>query len=305
MNRLASLTLTLATGLAALAFIPLSAAAEEPPAVSVTPLKGPLYLMQGRGGNVVVSIGDDGVLLVDDDYAPYAKAYQQAIAKLTQSDIEPRFVLNTHWHGDHTGSNIFWGERGAIIMAHTNVRQRMSTRQEMKALGRVVEPSPKVALPVVTYGDSLALHFNGDDIEVQYYPRGHTDGDSVVFYSRENVLHMGDLFFKDAFPFVDIGSGGDVFGYAANVEALLTRVDDSTLIVPGHGSLANKADLVRFHQMLISTSTIVKSALEQGMTVEAITEQGLGQEWASWGKGFIDEAMWIRTVAASVQLDTT
>ncbi len=116
---------------------------------------------------------------------------------------------------------------------------------------------------------------------------------------------MGDLFFKDAFPFVDIGSGGDVFGYAANVEALLARVDDSTLIVPGHGSLANKTDLKRFHQMLTTTSAIVKSALEQGMTVEAIIDRGLGEEWASWGKGFIDEAMWIRTVAASVQLGTT
>ena len=299
MNKLASLTLV--AGLAALSFTAFSSASEEQPSVSVTPLKGPLHLMQGRGGNVVVSIGEDGVLLVDDDYAPYAPAYQQAIAKLTESDIEPRFVINTHWHGDHTGSNAFWGERGAVIMAHTNVRRRMSTRQDMKALGRVVEPSPKVALPVVTYGDSLAVHFNGDDIEVRYYPRGHTDGDSVVFYSRENVVHMGDLFFKDAFPFVDIGSGGDVFGYAANVEALLARVDDSTLIVPGHGALANKADLRRFHQMLIKTSSIVKSGLEQGMTVEAITEQGLGQEWLSWGKGFIDEAMWIRTIAGSVQ----
>ncbi len=299
MNILASVTL--AAGLAALSLTPFSSAQEEPPSVTVTPLKGPLHLMQGRGGNVVVSIGEDGVLLVDDDYAPYAPAYQQAIANLTESDIEPRFVLNTHWHGDHTGSNAFWGERGAVIMAHTNVRQRMSTRQEMKALGRVVEPSPKVALPVVTYGDSLAVHFNGDDIEVQYYPRGHTDGDSVVFYSRENVVHMGDLFFKDAFPFVDIGSGGDVFGYADNVEALLARVDDSTLVVPGHGSLANKADLARFHQMLVKTSAIVKSSLERGMTVEAISEQGLGEEWASWGKGFIDEAMWIGTIAASVQ----
>ena len=297
MHKMASLAL--AAGFAVLALTPFSSVAEEPPSVSVTPLKGPLHMMQGRGGNVVVSIGDDGVLLVDDDYAPYAPAYQQAIAKLTGSDIEPRFVLNTHWHGDHTGSNAFWGERGAVIMAHTNVRQRMSTRQEMKALGKVVEPSPKVALPVVTYGDSLAVHFNGDDIEVQYYPRGHTDGDSVVFYSRENVVHMGDLFFKDAFPFVDIGSGGDVFGYIANVQALLARVDDSTLIVPGHGSLANKTDLKRFHQMLTTTSAIVKSGLEQGMTVEAITEAGLGQEWASWGKGFIDEAMWIGTIAGS------
>ena len=200
-----SASLALAAGFTLFLSTTLYAAQPEAPTVSVTPLQGSLYLMQGRGGNVVVSVGDDGVLLVDDDYGEYATAYQGAINTLAASAAEPRFVLNTHWHGDHTGSNAFWADRGAVIMAHTNVRQRMSTRQEMKALNKVVEPSPAAALPVVTYDDSLAVHFNGDDIEVQHYPGGHTDGDSVVFYSGQNVVHMGDLFFKDAFPFVDVG----------------------------------------------------------------------------------------------------
>lgn len=156
-----------------------------------------------------------------------------------------------------------------------------------------------MALPVVTYGDSLVVHFNGDDIEVQHYPQGHTDGDSVVYYSRENVVHMGDLFFKDAFPFVDIGSGGNVAGYIAAVEAVLARVDDQTVIVPGHGSVADRADLLRYHHMLTTTSAAVLDSLARGMTVEDLASRGLGDEWASWGKGFIDEARWISFIAAS------
>jgi len=276
-------------------------AEEDPPQVVVTHLRGPLHLLQGRGGNVVASVGRDGVLLVDDDYAQYAPAYRDALLGLVDSGLEPAFVLNTHWHGDHTGSNAFWAERGAVVMAHSNVRQRMSTRQEMKAMGRVVEPSPRVALPVVTFGDSQVVHFNDDDIEVQHYPRGHTDGDSVAFFSRENVLHVGDLLFKDAFPFVDIGSGGNVFGYIAAVEACLARVDDNTIIVPGHGAtVATRADLAHYHRMLTETSALVQSALERGETVDAVTARGLGAQWESWDRGFIDEARWISFIAASL-----
>jgi glyoxylase-like metal-dependent hydrolase (beta-lactamase superfamily II) len=272
-------------------------------AVTVSHLKGPLQLLVGpggSGGNVVASVGEDGILLVDDNYPQHVPAFRQALAALDAAGRQPRFVLNTHWHGDHTGGNVFWAEQGAVLLAHSNVRQRMSTRQDMKALGQVVEPSPKAALPVITYGDSLALHFNGDDIEVQHYRAGHTDGDSVVFYSRQNVVHMGDLFFKDAFPFVDIGSGGNVFSYRANVETILARIDNDTLVVPGHGGLANRADLVRYHRMLVTTSTAVKEALAQGMTLAEITEQGLGEEWASWGGGFIKETTWISFIAASI-----
>jgi len=270
---------------------------EKDLSVSVTPLKGPLYMLKGRGGNVVASVGTDGTLIIDDDYPHYAPAYEKALLALGMEGA-PRFVLNTHWHGDHTGSNNFWGERGAAIIAHNNVLQRMSIRQEMKAIDRVVEASPRAALPVVTFEQSLALHFNGDDIEIQHYPRGHTDGDSVLFFSKENVVHMGDHFFNGSFPFVDIGSGGNVKSYAANVKSILDRIDDKTIVVPGHGALANKADLVRFHTMIVSTSTVVESRLAKGMTKEAIVEQGLGDEWASWGKGFINEAAWISFIAA-------
>ena len=293
-------SLMTSAGLVLLLCAPPAVADAEKPQVTTAALKGPLHLLQGRGGNVVASVGEDGILLVDDDFAEYAPAYREALDALGKSGTEPRLVLNTHWHWDHTGSNGFWGERGALLMAHDNVRRRMSTRQEMKAFDRVVEPSPPQALPVVTYGDSLTVHFNGDDVEVQNYANAHTDGDSVVYYTRENVVHMGDLFFKDRFPFVDIHSGGNVFGYIAAVEAVLARVDDSTVIVPGHGSVSNRADLERYHGMLVRTSGSVKSALDAGASTDQVIEKGLGDEWKSWGSGFIDEASWIRFIAGSL-----
>jgi glyoxylase-like metal-dependent hydrolase (beta-lactamase superfamily II) len=298
MKTLASLVTTAA--LALLLHAAPTPADSEKPQVSTTALKGPLHMLQGRGGNVVASVGQDGILLVDDDYAEYAPAYREALDALGKSGTEPRIVLNTHWHGDHTGSNGFWGQRGALLMAHDNVRRRMSTRQEMKAFDRVVEPSPPEALPVVTYGDSLVVHFNGDDVEVQHYANAHTDGDSVVYYARENVVHMGDLYFKDRFPFVDLHSGGNVFGYIAAVEAVLARVDEDTVIVPGHGSLANRADLKGYLDMLTRTSTSVKAALEGGASADEIIEKGLGAEWESYGSGFINEESWIRFIAGSI-----
>ena len=267
------------------------------PTVNATPIKGSLHLLQGKGGNVLASVGEDGILIIDDDYTEYADAYHQALKALAGNEGLPRFVINTHWHFDHVGGNAYWGERGAVILAHTNVYQRMSTRQEMKVFERVVEPSPASALPIVTYGDALALHFNGDQLEVQHYPRGHTDGDSIVFFIEENVVHMGDHYFKDRFPFVDIGSGGNVKQYTANVASVLSRTDDATVIVPGHGALATRADLTRYLRMLETTTALVESKLEQGMSTAAIVEQGLGEEWQSWGQGFIKEAAWISFIA--------
>ena len=293
--------LAIVAGLSVAAHSSIGQAATEELSVSHTPLKGSLHILQGRGGNVVASVGEDGILLIDADYPQYAQAYSQALKQLAPSVDYPEFVLNTHWHGDHTGGNEFWAQRGSVVMAHINVRRRMSTRQDMKAIGNVVEPSPKAALPVVTYGHSLALHFNGEDIEVQHYPEGHTDGDSVVYFASENVVHLGDLMFKDRFPFVDVGSGGNVFAYIANVERILARIDDQTVIVAGHGGpLANKADLERYRDMLVTTSSQVKDKLTRGQSLEAITAEGLGGEWASWGKNFINEAAWISFIAASI-----
>lgn len=273
---------------------------EPPPQVTVTPISGPLYLLQGRGGNVVASVGADGVLIVDSDYSEYAPAHQAAIAELAGKDDAPRFLLNTHWHFDHTGGNALFGEHGTVVIAHENIRQRMSTVQKIAAFDMTLEPSPKPALPVVTYADAIALHFNGDDIEVQHYPSGHTDGDSVLFFAAENVVHMGDTFFFDRLPFIDLSSGGNALGLIANIEAVLARIDDNTVVVPGHGALTDKAGLARYHQMLVTTAQQITQALQQGMSVEQIAAQGLGEQWRSWGEGFINEEAYIGFVAASL-----
>ena len=269
----------------------------QQPEVKITPLKDSLYLLQGRGGNVVASLGDDGVLMIDNDFANYRPAYQAALDSL--GDAEVRFVINTHWHGDHTGGNAGWGESGSVILAHDNVRQRLSITQVNKFFDRTTEASPAAAWPLVTYADSLALHVNGDTVEVQHYPAGHTDGDSVVFFVKANVVHMGDHYFKDRFPFVDLASGGSVDGFVDNIAALLERVDGKTVIVPGHGDLANRADLKRYYQMLLETRKTVRDMLARGMDLEAIQARGLGTKWEAWGKAFINEDTWISFIVAS------
>jgi cyclase len=285
-------------GIASLTFASHSYAQPETAKVRIEPLRGPLHLLQGRGGNVVASVGADGILLVDDDYAALTPAYAAALEGLAGAPTAVRFVLNTHWHQDHTGGNAYWGERQALIFAHSNVRDRMSKRQGPNALGRVTEPSPPAALPLVTFGDSISLHFNGTDIELQHYPRGHTDGDSVVYFAQHNVVHMGDFFFADRFPFVDLSSGGSIAGYLAGLEAVLARVDDNTLIIPGHGDLAGRVDLQRFRKMILTTSSTVHESLAAGQSPDDIVAQGLGSQWVSWGKEFISEESWIRILAA-------
>jgi glyoxylase-like metal-dependent hydrolase (beta-lactamase superfamily II) len=271
----------------------------QPPTVDTTPIRDGLYLLKGRGGNVLASIGPDGVLLVDSDYGNYQPAYLEALDALDADGV--RFLVNTHWHGDHSGSNAAWGATGSVILAHDNVRQRLSTRQENKLFKRVTEPSPVSAWPLVTYGDSVALHVNGQTVELQHYPSGHTDGDSVVYFAEADVVHMGDHFFKDRFPFVDMSSGGTVDGFIDNVGAVLQRVGDDTTIVPGHGDLATRADLQRYHEMLVETRAEVQAMLDRGMDLGAITRQGLSDRWESWGAGFINEERWISFLAASAR----
>lgn len=271
--------------------------AEEPePRVSTEKISETLYFMQGRGGNVLASIGEDGVLLIDDDYAEYAPAYGEALAALGQK--QPRYIINTHWHGDHTGGNAHWGGAGAVIIAHNRVLERLSTDQDRPSMGRVFPASPRIALPVVTFDDSTALHLNGDTLEVQHYPRGHTDGDSIVFFQKANVVHMGDHFFNGRFPFIDLASGGRVDNYIVNVAAVIQLVDEQTVIVPGHGPLANKADLQNYHNMLINTRAEVSDMREDGLGVEQMQARGLDARWESWGWKFINQDRWIATLAS-------
>mgnify|MGYP001828630458 CR=1 FL=1 len=295
-------TLSAIAGLAVALSASLCLAQDEPAKqVQVTPIKGPLYMLTGQGGRVVASVGEDGVLLIDGDYSAWADAYVAALKDIDADASAPRFMLNTHWHGDHVGNNEFWAKQGAVVMAHENIYQRMSTRQEMKARGRVVEPSPAAALPVVTYEDSIAVRFNEDVIQVQHFPSGHTDGDSVMFFSEQNVVHVGDLYFVGAFPFVDLDSGGDVLGYIASVEKVISMIDDATVIVPGHGTeLMTKKDFQAWVTVIKASVSRVAALLESGKTVDEVIEMGLGADYAPYSKGFIKEDFWIRTVAAGI-----
>lgn len=255
-----------------------------------------LSMLQGKGGNIGLLKGDDGLLLIDDDYSVNVGALEASLDKI---EGKPKFVINTHWHGDHTGGNEHLGEYVTIV-AHDNVRKRLSTHQEIKFFGMKMAPSPKSALPVVTYDRSLVIHFNGQALNVVHYPNGHTDGDSIVLIQPANVVHMGDHFFAGRFPFVDLESGGDVMGMANNIKVVIGQLDREVKIIPGHGPLSTLDDLKAYHQMLMETSLLIQAAIDQGLKLDAIQKQGLPAKWKSWGVGFINQDTWIKTVYSSL-----
>jgi len=254
--------------------------------IKSTPVAGSVYMFEGSGGNIGVSAGPDGLLIVDDQFAPLAEKIEAALQKLDKGSL--KFVLNTHWHGDHTGGNAHFG-RVANIIATANVRKRLLAQAD----------TAKEALPVVTFEDGLSVHFNGEEIRVVALGPGHTDGDAVIFFTKSGVVHMGDQFFNGMFPFVDLSSGGDVAGYVKNVGAMLQKIPDDAKVIPGHGPLATKADLQKFHQMLVATTDIVRKQIDAGKSLEQVKAAGLPEDWSSWGKGFIKTDRWIETIYKS------
>jgi len=259
-------------------------------------VSGNIYMLQGAGGNIGVSVGADGLLIVDDQFAPLADKIRAALGKLGEGKL--RFLLNTHWHGDHTGGNAKFGKEATII-AHTNVRKRLQTRQVIEMFNMVSEPAPNEALPVITFDHSLSVHFNDEEIRVLHLPEGHTDSDSVIFFMGSNVVHIGDLLFSGMFPFVDLGSGGDVKGYIKNVESILDRLPRDVKIIPGHGPLSDIKDLKAFHEMLVGTTKIINQRMAAGKNLRQIQAQGLPKKWAMWGNGLLKTSQWIEIVYKS------
>lgn len=250
-------------------------------------VSGNVHALFGRGGNIGVSAGEDGVFLVDDQFAPLTQKIRAALTEL--SDEPVRFVINTHWHFDHTGGNENFGKAGAVIVAHDNVRERMSTDQFMEAFDRTVPASPPEALPVVTFNDTVSFHLNGDTITVTHVPSGHTDGDSIVYFANADVLHMGDIYFNNGYPFIDLGSGGSVQGMIAAVERALEMAGEDTKVIPGHGGLADRAGLAQYHHMLSTIAGRVKRRMDDGASLEQIREAGVTEEFDErWGGAFID-----------------
>jgi cyclase len=264
--------------------------------VKTQKISGAVSMLQGRGGNVGASIGADGILIVDDDFAQVAPKIAEALKTLGGTD-KPRFVLNTHWHGDHTGGNAFFG-KDSLIVAHANVRKRMSVESVVR--GNKVPPAPAVALPILTFEQTVSIHFNGEEIRVVHFPVGHTDGDSIIFFTKSNVVHMGDHFFKERFPFVDLDSGGSVQGFMKNIADAIRQIPADAKIIPGHGSLATLDDLKTYQQMLVETVDAVQKGIAAGKTLEGLKKDGLPEKYQSWGTGFIKTDAWIETIYKSL-----
>ncbi|MGH9900960.1 MAG: MBL fold metallo-hydrolase [Pyrinomonadaceae bacterium] len=267
--------------------------------MKATRVAGNIHMLEGAGGNIGVSVGPDGILIVDDQFAPLADKIRAALKTLGEGKL--KFVLNTHWHGDHTGGNAQFGPDAPII-AHTNVRKRLSTEQRLALGGRVqvVPPSPKEALPVITFDESLSVHFNGEEIRVVHFPQSHTDGDSVIFFTGSNVVHMGDNFFAGRFPFVDLSSGGDVEGMAKNIGDIIARLPAGVKIIPGHGPISGIEDLRVYHRMILETTDIVRKRMSAGKTLDQIKAEGLPDTWKDWGSGFINTNSWLETIHRSL-----
>lgn len=252
---------------------------------------GNVYVLFGQGGNIGVSVGSDGILMIDDQFERLADKIKAALKELGSE--KPRFVFNTHWHGDHTGGNPVFGKDSTII-AHFNVRKRMAETTMFR--GQKREPSPAVALPSITYDDGLTVHFNGEEVRAVHYPNGHTDGDTVLFFTKSNVVHLGDDFFAGRFPFVDRESGGSVEGLTRNIGELLKTIPKDAKLIPGHGPVSTHDDLKTYHQMLIETVGTVRDAMKRKKSLDEIKKAGFPEKYKDWSWSFISADMWIETI---------
>ncbi len=262
--------------------------------VKTTKVSDNVYMLQGRGGNIGALVGMEGILIVDDDYKSVSEKLSAALKELGSSS--PRFIFNTHWHGDHTEGNEFFGKQ-SIIVAHANVRKRMIDPPVI--FGRKTAPYASFALPIVTYTESMSIHINGEEVRAVHYPNGHTDGDTVVFFVKSNVVHLGDDFFVGRFPFVDIDSGGSVQGLINNIGSLIGTIPADAKLIPGHGPLSTITDLKNYHQTLVETSKIVQDAMKAGKTLDEIKKTGLPEKFKEAGSGFVKAEFWIETIYRS------
>ena len=267
--------------------------------IDSTNVKDNIYMLTGPGGNVGLIVGDEANLLVDDKYEPQGSGILKAVASITDRPID--YLINTHWHGDHTGSNHVIGKTGATIVAHDNVRKLLITGSTVDLLNAVIKPQPKEGLPEITFAEKLSFHANGELINVQHYPNAHTDGDAVLFLEADNVVITGDLFFNGFYPFIDGKHGGSIKGMIDGVSKILARIDGDTIIIPGHGPLAKKTDLSAYNEMLKASVELVEPLKDQGLSVEQIIAKKPTLELDKlWGKGPFKPELWVKFVYYSL-----
>lgn len=262
--------------------------------IKKTVINGNLYLLQGRGGNIAALTGPDGILIVDDDYKVVSSKLAAALKEM--GSATPRFIFNTHWHGDHTQGNDHFGKDSTIV-AHINVRKRLLDPPVI--FGERVPPYAAYALPEITYTESIFVFVNGEEVRAVHYPNGHTDGDTVVIFTKANTWHLGDHFFFERFPFVDLDSGGNVQGLINNVSEFLKQIPADAKIIPGHGPLASHSDLRNYHLMLTDTVKIVQDGMRAGRSLDELKKAGLPEKFKAAGSGFIKTEQWIETIHRS------
>ena len=266
--------------------------------IKTTEVAPGLYMLEGAGGNIGLSVGPDGAFLIDDQFAPLSEKIMAAVAKVSDSPV--RFLINTHWHGDHTGGNEPFHAGGAVIVAHDNVRKRLQEGLKRDS-GDNTPPAPSAALPVITFSQTVTFYWNGQDIAIRHPDPAHTDGDAIVRFSPANAVHMGDTYFNGGYPYIDLESGGDLDGLIAAQEATLTVTDDKTKIIPGHGPLASKADLARYVVMLKEVRKRIQALIDSGADEEAaVKADPLKDLNAEWGTGFIKGDAMTRTAYRSL-----
>jgi cyclase len=263
-------------------------------------LSDTVYMLKGRGGNVGISTGRDGLYIIDDQVRPITTQLLQAVRKVSDKPI--RFVINTHYHADHTGGNETIGGTGAVIIAHDNIRKRMTTEQVSIFMKNTTPPYARAALPVVTFNDRMSLHFNGETATAYYVANGHTDGDSIIHFPASNVIHMGDMFFNGLYPYVDLDAGGSVEGMVAAADLALSMANESTRIIPGHGPLAMTEDLKTYRDFLIEASANIQALIDQDMKLEQIIAAKPTQEWdETLGKTWITPPQFVTFIYNSLE----
>ncbi|WP_448211457.1 MBL fold metallo-hydrolase [Colwellia sp. MEBiC06753] len=259
------------------------ATSTEKSAITVTPVAKQVYMLSGDGGNIGVLATEKGLMLIDNKFAPLAEQIEQAMKSLV--DQELKYVINTHYHGDHTGSNSYFSHQ-APIFAHSNVRKRLAEKSDADV----------AALPVVTYEQGVTIYLENEEVQLTHLPSGHTDSDTVVYFKNANVLHTGDLFFEIGFPYVDLNGGGNVRAYLANVKQLINRYPDDVVIIPGHGKLSDKKGYQAFATMIEESIALVEQQLKAGKSEQEILAQGIHEKYKHLSWSFINEEKWLKTL---------